>query len=768
MAVVVEQTIPFAKEQLDVENTTRWESLYPLIRPSIQVISTPSGQTVLVDQTLANDKFVRVVVVGRAGNFSSKLLSEKNVTAVVTHTESYGVPSSLDLAKAINEVGHQQNAGVVVLRSGKERKLASTKEDVVEVEVASDLEVDHLIHLLGAATESTRSSIQKTKETLQTYLETSTTATSTFQTGKENGQPAVSFAEGDFGGYGEARHAIEKALEHVLRPHLGQKSDNTYSIHYSDINGLSRLENYILGLEIATYLKNAGLAYRLSTSTLLQHSNLARGFSISVCPISNQNLEAQQEPSNPLADEATEGSNLTRIDSRYMKFTDHAVRSRIENGCGAVIKEEATITRYDEIVGDGDCGYTLRDGAKQVLKFIANRDLCELPQTLSELVHDLEVNMGGTSGALYCIFLTSLSSALASTDSVAAALLVAMNQLLNYTRARLGDRTMLDCLIPFVETLNASGDVEKALAEAEKGVESTKNLEAKLGRSTYLDESATRGVPDPGAYGLLVLLKVKYCVLSFPTPEILLVTLNRPKQLNCISAEGNEELDNVWQWLDAEPKLCVGILTGTGRAFCAGADLKEWNQANASGKQRKMPSSGFGGLSRRRGRKPVIAAVNGICFGGGCEMAINSDMVFASSSATFSLPEVKRGVVAIAGALPRIARVVGKQRAMEMALTGRVLKAEEAREWGLVNRVVEGDVVAECIAVAKEIAGNSPDAVIVSREGVNLAWEGLGADAATEKLIAESYPKLLQGENIHEGVKAFVEKRKPVWKASKL
>lgn len=223
--------------------------------------------------------------------------------------------------------------------------------------------------------------------------------------------------------------------------------------------------------------------------------------------MSKQYLEAQAEPTNPLADEATEGSKLTKVDSRYMKFTDQAVRSRIENGCDAVIKEEAIITRYDEIVGDGDCGYTLRDGAKQVLKFIANRDLSELPQTLSELVHDLEVNMGGTSGALYCIFLTSLSSSLAATDSVAAALAVALEQLLNYTRARLGDRTMLDCLIPFVEVLKSSGDVSKALEEAGKGVESTKNLEAKLGRSTYLDESATRGVPDPGAYGLLVLLK---------------------------------------------------------------------------------------------------------------------------------------------------------------------------------------------------------------------------------------------------------------------
>ncbi|CAD0090110.1 unnamed protein product [Aureobasidium vineae] len=489
MAVVVEQTIPFAREQLDTENTTRWNALYPLIRPSIGAVKTKAGQTVLVDQTLANDKFARVVVVGRAGNLSSKLLSDKHITAVVTDVDSSSNCSSKDLAKAINDAGHRQQAGIVILRAGKQRSLTKVEDEVIEVGLESDLEVDHLIHLLGAATATTRSSIETTYEVLKTFLNTSTTVAATFQTGKEGGRPAIFNTEGESSGYEEARHAIEEALERVLGPHLEQKDGITHSVHYSDING------------------NSGLSYRLSTSTILQHANLARGFSISACPISSQNLEAQPEPTNPLADETTEGSNLTKVDSRYMKFTDHGVRSRIENGCEAVIKEEATITRYDEIVGDGDCGYTLRDGAKQVLKFIANRDLSELPQTLSELVHDLEVNMGGTSGALYCIFLTSLSSALASTESVATALSVAMEQLLNYTRARLGDRTMLDCLIPFVETLKSTGDVEKALAEAEKGVESTKNLEAKLGRSTYLDESATRGVPDPGAYGLLVLLK---------------------------------------------------------------------------------------------------------------------------------------------------------------------------------------------------------------------------------------------------------------------
>lgn len=172
-----------------------------------------------------------------------------------------------------------------------------------------------------------------------------------------------------------------------------------------------------------------------------------------------------------------------------------------------MIKEEPTITEYDTIVGDGDCGYTLRDGAKQVLAFIEGKDLTRLPETVADLVHDLEVNMGGTSGALYCIFLTALAASLASESNVPKALQAALEQLCKYTRARLGDRTMMDALIPFIETLDQTGDAEQAIARASAGVDGTKKMEAKLGRSTYLDESATNGVPDPGAYGLLILLQ---------------------------------------------------------------------------------------------------------------------------------------------------------------------------------------------------------------------------------------------------------------------
>lgn len=214
----------------------------------------------------------------------------------------------------------------------------------------------------------------------------------------------------------------------------------------------------------------------------------------------------------PQADTTTNGANGTPLSktlspsASQIKFDDSQVRQRIVAGCNAVIKEEPTITEYDTIVGDGDCGYTLRDGAKQVLAFIDGKDLARLPETVAALVHDLEVNMGGTSGALYCIFLTALAASLASESSVPGALKGALEQLLKYTRARLGDRTMMDALIPFVDTLNSTGDVDQAIAKASEGVDGTKKMEAKLGRSTYLDESATQGVPDPGAYGLLVLL----------------------------------------------------------------------------------------------------------------------------------------------------------------------------------------------------------------------------------------------------------------------
>ena len=273
--------------------------------------------------------------------------------------------------------------------------------------------------------------------------------------------------------------------------------------------------------------------------------------------------------------------------------------------------------------------------------------------------------------------------------------------------------------------------------------------------------------------------RVQDVVVSFPRPHVLLVTLNRPKQLNAIPSAQHYGLERLYDWFDGEPSLRCAVVTGAGRAFCAGADLKEWNQRNhaasaASAATRaessmRWPPSGFGGLSNRRGKKPIIAAVNGLCLGGGMEMAINTDLVVAAEDAKFGLPEVTIGVVAVAGALPRLVRTVGLKRASEMALTGRTFSAAAMKEWGVVNAVVPTSrVLDEALRLAEDIAANSPDSIIVTRQGLRLGWEAIGPHEGTLELGEGMYAKIDAGENMREGVESFVKKRRPTWKDSKL
>lgn len=268
-------------------------------------------------------------------------------------------------------------------------------------------------------------------------------------------------------------------------------------------------------------------------------------------------------------------------------------------------------------------------------------------------------------------------------------------------------------------------------------------------------------------------------LISFPAPHVLLVTFNRPSGLNSLPTTAHWPLHTLFQWYDNEPALRCCIVTGSGRAFCAGADLKEWDRRNhgEKGEARGMPTSGFGALSRRIGKKPVIGAVNGIAFGGGMEIVVNLDLVVASEGAKFSLPEVKRGVVALAGALPRLVKTVGKQKAMEIALTGRVVGAKEACELGFVNCVVENGegedvlnrpVVKKALEFAGMIANNSPDSVIISKAGIVAGWEDGSAEHGTQSVVDVWEKRLNDGENIKEGVRAFVEKREPRWRDSKL
>lgn len=272
---------------------------------------------------------------------------------------------------------------------------------------------------------------------------------------------------------------------------------------------------------------------------------------------------------------------------------------------------------------------------------------------------------------------------------------------------------------------------------------------------------------------------MQHTLITFPKPHVLLVTLNRPKAFNAIPRAQHPQLAALWDWYDAEPSLRCAVVTGAGRAFCAGADLKEWNEKASAGTTVATPgeraaswaTSGFGGLSNRRGKKPVLAAVNGLCLGGGMEMVLAADMILAAPAARFGLPEVKIGVVAVAGALPRLTRIVGRQRASEMALLGRTYTAQEMRAWGVVNHIVAeggGRVVDEALKWAVELTESSPDSVIVTRAGLLGGWDPVDPVKSTQDIDEGIYKLLDGGENQKEGVQSFVEKRLPVWTDSKL
>lgn len=265
-------------------------------------------------------------------------------------------------------------------------------------------------------------------------------------------------------------------------------------------------------------------------------------------------------------------------------------------------------------------------------------------------------------------------------------------------------------------------------------------------------------------------MKFEHFRVTFPQEKVVQVTLTRTDKLNCVDKATSREIAEIWEAFDQDESLLVGVITGEGRAFCTGADLHEWNEMNRSGVVNDMGAPGLAGLPRRGGKKPIIAAVNGICMGGGFEMAANCDLVIAARSAVFALSEVRRGIVPVAGSLPRLASTIGLQRTMELALTGRSVGAAALHAWGLVSQVVDDDddVVGAALRLAGEICSNSPDAVIVGRLGIRMAWETGNVEEAVTALAEHWYPRLVKGANFAEGIQAFAEKRPPKWVGSKL
>ena len=250
-----------------------------------------------------------------------------------------------------------------------------------------------------------------------------------------------------------------------------------------------------------------------------------------------------------------------------------------------------------------------------------------------------------------------------------------------------------------------------------------------------------------------------------PRDQVLIVRLNRPQALNALSTRMGHELYELWTKLTAEPgeTRCV-ILTGTGdKAFCAGADLKErdgMSQAEWQ-KQHELFERGFMALIECP--LPVIAALNGHAFGGGLEMALACDFIYASSSARFALPEVRLGIMPGGAGTQNLARAVGERRAKELILSGRQFTAEEGTRWGLFNAAfASSSLLEKTLETAQLISENAPLSVRQAKKSIHY---GLQMDLLTGyRFEIEAYNRLVDTDDRREGVRAFNEKRKPVFR----
>ena len=241
---------------------------------------------------------------------------------------------------------------------------------------------------------------------------------------------------------------------------------------------------------------------------------------------------------------------------------------------------------------------------------------------------------------------------------------------------------------------------------------------------------------------------------------VTLVTLNRPQALNALNSEVLKELIDAFGAYDSDESQRCLVLTGSEKAFAAGADIKEMS---SQGFADMYSSNFFAGWETVTGtRKPWIAAVAGFALGGGCEVAMMADFIIAADTAKFGQPEIKLGVTPGMGGSQRLTRAIGKAKAMEMCLTGRMMGAEEAERSGLVAKVVPAaDLLDEALKTAETIAGMAPLAAIANKEMVNAAFEmGLAQGINFERRL---FHGLFGTEDQKEGMTAFVEKRPGNW-----
>ena len=243
---------------------------------------------------------------------------------------------------------------------------------------------------------------------------------------------------------------------------------------------------------------------------------------------------------------------------------------------------------------------------------------------------------------------------------------------------------------------------------------------------------------------------------------VALIRLNRPEALNALSNRLMNELSDALQVAEADDAIGCIVLTGSDKAFAAGADIKEMaGQSYAEAFSQDFITRNWERAARCR--KPVIAAVAGYALGGGCELAMMCDFIIAADNARFGQPEINLGISPGAGGTQRLPRFVGKAKAMDMILTGRMMDAAEAERCGLVSRVTPlADLIDTALEAGRKIAGLSPNAVKLTKEMVDAAFETpLAAGIMLERRLFQS---MFAFEDQTEGMTAFVEKRKPVFK----
>ena len=249
-------------------------------------------------------------------------------------------------------------------------------------------------------------------------------------------------------------------------------------------------------------------------------------------------------------------------------------------------------------------------------------------------------------------------------------------------------------------------------------------------------------------------------ILVEPHGAVTLVRLNRPDALNALNRRVLDELTVAFAAYDADPAQRCAVLTGSDKAFAAGADIKEMGSQGFAEMYAANFSAGWERVTATR--KPWIAAVAGFALGGGCEVAMMADFIIAADNAKFGQPEIRLGVIPGMGGSQRLTRAIGKAKAMELCLTGRMMDAAEAERAGLVARVVPlAELVAEALKSAAAIAAMAPLAAIATKEAVNAAFEtSLSQGIAFERRL---FHGLFGSEDQTEGMAAFVAKRAPAW-----